>query len=271
MISKFIRIQLQFFRLDLKNTYFRSYFFLYEILSVYLTVLVYFYSSKAFVPDLNLKMDFYQGNFFYYLFWGDFLLRIPQSLFSHPARNLRLAIQDNTFDSMVLMSGSPKLILFSLATMSFLREIISMGLLLFCAALFFELKFDFLYLAQAVLIFFAFLPFFLGVGFILAGVVLFFERGETALASLSTIMAIMAGMYFPIEVFPGFIQRLCNLFSPYGYFLRSSRLALSGRFDDWSMLVVSFIVGVCFFWVALDFVDRVLNHKKKKGESLIIN
>lgn len=259
------RIIKNFSILDFKNTFFRKSFFLMEFLTIYLTVLIYYYSAKAFIPNENLSLNFYGADFFSYLLFGDLVLRIPQYLFYSPIRNIKKSIQENTFESMTIFGGSLKKIILGLSLMEVAREIFSSFLMLSLALYFFGLQISALQLIQSMIFIIVSLPFFLGVGLIISSLVIWIEKGESFLYYLCNIMAILAGVYFPVEVFPKAVQYLGALFSPFYLFLKYNRMILSGESIPSFYYLFVLIASSCFLFLGLKLVELSIFFKRKQG------
>lgn len=259
------RIILNFSYLDFRNTFFRRSYILGEILTIFLTVLIYYYSSKAFIPNQNLPLNFYGSDFFTYILWGDLVLRIPQYLFYSPVRNIKKSIQENTFESMSLFTGSLKKVILGLSLMEITRELSNLLLMLVICLLFFNFHLSWSNLLQSMLLILVALPFFLGVGLIISSLVIWIEKGENFLYYLANIMAILAGVYFPVEVFPAPVQFLGAIFSPFFLFLKYNRMILSGQSIPMIVYFSILIIGCIFLSMALKLIEISIKNKRKQG------
>jgi ABC-type multidrug transport system permease subunit len=111
-----------------------------------------------------------------------------------------------------------------------------------------------------VVMFIPFIPFIWGLGVISGAIILTFRRGQ-GLVGLSVVaLTLTSGAYFPIQYFPGWLQRLAE-FNPMTRVLNGAREALLGH-PDWSLVwsvvppllplaAVSMSLGVIAFRLAL--------------------
>jgi ABC-2 type transport system permease protein len=84
------------------------------------------------------------------------------------------------------------------------------------------------------LLFLAFIPFVWGLGVISAAAVLTFRRGNGLIGTGTVLLTLTSGAYFPIQYFPGWLQRVAEL-NPMTTVLDTAREALLGR-PDWSTI-----------------------------------
>lgn len=256
--------------LDLKQSYFRKFYVVMEGFSIALTLVIYYYSAKAFTPTQYGDLNFYGADLFSYLFWGDLLLRFPQSFFYSPVNNLKTAFQENTFEPMVIQARSVRLILLGLSTMQAFRELVSVIIIVALAALFLDLQVPLPTMLKVGLMTFLFIPFFLGIGYFIMALVLLIQKGESIIYLISNLLAILAGMYFPVEVFPETIQRIGSWVSPYSYFLQSGRQLLQTGVLDYEALGLFFIGGLIICGLGLETVLWIYNKRKLSGELSVI-
>lgn len=235
------------------------------MITIYLTVLIYYYSSKAFVPNQEMNLNFYGADFFTYLLWGDLVLRIPQHLFYSPVRNIKRSIQENTFESMLLFTGNLKKVILGLSLMEISREIVSSLIMLIICILFFNFQISLASLVQAILLVFVSFPFFLGIGLLISSIVIWLEKGESLLYYLASVLAILAGVYFPVEVFPKVIQMIGAALSPFFLFLKYHRMILSGQSIPGSTFLIILVISTAIITISLIVIEWTIKQKRKQG------
>ncbi len=260
----------QFVHLDLRQSYFKRYFIIVELISLFLTILIYHYTAKAFVPKAGSGLNFFGEDFFSFLFWGDLVLRIPQSFFFSPVNNLKQAIAESTFEPMILHTRSEQLIFLSLSVMQIFRELITVIVMIAIAVIFFDLHIPPAGLLKMVLLTLAFTPVYVSIGIMMAALIFRLEKGEGILYLFSNCLAILAGMYFPVEVFPEFIQKIGLYLSPYSYFLRTAREYFSGKSLDSSLIIV-FVLGLAAYVFSIFLMKQVYLGKRIRGDSLLMS
>jgi ABC-2 type transport system permease protein len=111
-----------------------------------------------------------------------------------------------------------------------------------------------------VVMFIPFIPLVWGIGVISGALILTVRRGHGLLAMSVVLLTLTSGAYFPIQYFPGWLQRLAEL-NPMTRVLNGAREALLGK-PDWSLVwsvvppliplaVVTITIGVFAFRLAL--------------------
>jgi ABC-2 type transport system permease protein len=85
-----------------------------------------------------------------------------------------------------------------------------------------------------VVMFIPFIPFVWGIGVISGALILTFRRGQGLVGLSVVLLTLTSGAYFPIQYFPGWLQRLAE-FNPMTRVLNGSREALLGH-PDWSVV-----------------------------------
>lgn len=85
-----------------------------------------------------------------------------------------------------------------------------------------------------VVMFIPFIPFIWGIGVISGAIILTFRRGHGLVGLSVVLLTLTSGAYFPIQYFPGWLQRLAE-FNPMTRVLNGAREALLGH-PDWSVV-----------------------------------
>ena len=90
-----------------------------------------------------------------------------------------------------------------------------------------------------------FLPVFLGLGLLATALTVFFGRGVQALSHLGVAVAVAAGAYFPVTLFPPVLQKTLTWVSPFTLFLQGIRQSLD------PLSGAGAPVGEACVWIAL--------------------
>jgi ABC-2 type transport system permease protein len=85
-----------------------------------------------------------------------------------------------------------------------------------------------------VVMFLPFIPFIWGIGVISGAIILTFRRGHGLVGLSVVLLTLTSGAYFPIQYFPGWLQKLAE-FNPMTRVLNGAREALLGH-PDWSLV-----------------------------------
>jgi len=115
--------------------------------------------------------------------------------------------------------------LFSSALWSFIYTTIRVSLYIFIGILAFDLEIGRVNIFAALVIFILSILCYIGVGIIIAALVLVVKRGESAVKILLGASSILSGLLFPIDLLPPMLQKI-SLFLPLTYTYRGLRLSV---------------------------------------------
>lgn len=212
-----------FFRLTLRNEYFSKLGILIDIISVNITLLIYYYTSKTFGHAAASSLAPYKTNFFEFIVFGEILLTLPLFFLEGTFRKVKQAMVEGVWQTFSLLPIPPVKAVVFLCFSALPKELLRIGMLLLCSFIFFDLKID---LKFFVLVSFATLitiPIFFSLGLLLSGALIKLGRGQALLGYVITLLSVSAGAFFPIAVLPDFIVMLSK-YSPYTVLLETSRL-----------------------------------------------
>jgi ABC-2 type transport system permease protein len=120
---------------------------------------------------------------------------------------------------------------------------------------------------QSTVLLLAFLPFVWGLGLVSAGTILTFRRGAGAAVLVGSVLGVLSGAYFPLTLFPGWLQTLAEL-NPFAIALDGMRGALLGG-TGWDALATDLVVLVptsLLAWFAGTAVFRwALARERRRG------
>lgn len=206
------------FRSVIRDDYPRKWGFLLEILSIFIMLFVFWFTSKAFKPNSLVG-----ENYFYYLLIGEILLFLPLSLMQ---QNIRLGKKigiRGTFDFLLTKKISISKYFFSFTMVYFFKDLLKTICLLTLSAAIFYLPLNlnqllslFIYLLLGCLIF-SFLGMIIGLSLI------FWGRGEAIWGQTLSILSILGGAYFPLNVFPNWLNITMIQLNPIAVYLELGR------------------------------------------------
>ncbi len=235
-----------------------------ELIASVLDVLLYYFTSKA-LGTVVLN-EFQNQNYFEYVLWGEVLLALPTAAFLSFTRSIRSAVNDGTWEILLMAPRPLAETLFVLSQGDLVRQICR-GLLVLGMGIALGADFSLSQLATgAVLLVFS-LPLFLALGLIAAAGFLRLERGFGALSHLSHVLPILAGVYFPISVLPTWLSESSRLLSPWTWLLEGSRGKTSVFEVSLALLVGAIVIGL----PAFKLFSLAIKHQKKNGHRLILN
>lgn len=251
---------LRFIHLDYKRFNSSWIVFAGQILASFVSLFVYFYTSKAFGSQFsNLGMDY-----FTFVLTAEVTLYLGGMLFVFPLDQSRQWIQNGLFAYMLSLPQSIYRIFLMRSLALIPRCFFFVTIQLTIAILFFDLSIT-LNSFGVLLIYplFSFLLFF-SLGIFSMSLFLLTGRGGASVGYLNTILAIFSGAYFPITVLPDWI-RFIGSFNPYGTLLTAVRKFVVDQnfiilFDSFVPLLLWSIALSAISWVFLRFA--LINYRK---------
>lgn len=196
-----------------------------ELLGLTASLLVYWYTARAFAPTFESGIS--GTSYFEFLILGETALFAPLALFSGTARSFRTTLANGTFEALLACPGKPQSRIALLAGALIPLELARAALTVASAWLFFGLRLSPSSLAGFALIQLLAAPAFLGLGFLAVALILRFGRGDSAVHSIAGVAAILGGAYFPVSVLPPLFQSFAGWSSPFALALEGTRAAFN--------------------------------------------
>jgi len=254
-----------FIRRNLRDTYGNGWFALTEVLSVAAALIIYWYTAQAFGASFKSVSGSADWDYFSYVVWGEALLTVPMMLMTGVERSLIAAVNDGTFE-LFLTVRRPTPLIFTFSALGMVpKEAFRALLSLVAAAVFFRLQFNARALIPVLLIEMISIPVFLGLGLMLASLILLFGRGSGVVHQLGMLLMILAGTYFPVSLFPESVVFISRHLSPFTYLLSNLRGILAGEAVDTVQLIgVFLLLGVASMglgWFTFMMGLRRLRHQ----------
>ena len=238
--------------------------FAFQSVSIVLQLALFFYLSR--VVD-NAKFDAHQNlneGYFGYAAVGLALLTMVQVSLSSYSYKLREEQTTGTLEALMATPTSPSLIVLSSAVYDMIRAIATGLALIGAAVVLFglRLELDPASIGVAMVALVGCLALFTSLGVAVAAFTIVFKRGTLLLALVITGLALLGGVYFPIEVLPEPIEWLANAL-PFTWGLDVFRASLLGGAVDPAQLAGLFgsamlllPLGLLVFGAALRRVRR---------------
>ena len=228
-----LRLLFAFLQRDLANEASYRFAFAGNLLSVGVRVLLFYFLSRFIGEAAVPYLGGYQGDYFAFVVIGIALGGYFGVGLTGFARALREAQTTGTLEAMLMTPAPTSLIIIGSALWSYayttLRVVayLGLGLLLGLDLSRANVPAALLILLLAVVAFAAF-------GILAAAVIMVIKRGDPITGLLASAANLVGGVFYPIEVLPGWLQWLANLL-PLPYALRALRLALLNG-AHWSAL-----------------------------------
>jgi len=262
------------FKNDVLEQYPRAWSVVGEIFFPLMSLTVYWYTAKAFVPNFSTSLGGSTSTYFSYLVIGELVLYIPLFIFSGLIRAVRTATIDGTFDALLVMPLSSQIPILILGLSQVLRGLITVFSTLFLAICVFGLRLAPEALLGVTALIVVSLPIYFGLGLVASSFLVMFGRGSGVFNYFTTLASILSGAYFPISVLPEWVQKASYFLSPFSYLLETSRALVAGSSMSLDLLLTSALrLGLAGFWFfLLGYMGWGLSIRvyKEKGAPLLL-
>ncbi len=220
-----MRLLWAFFRRDAAIALsYRAAFFMQFLGNVVLLGLLY-YMGKAVGPQSLPALERYGGNFLAFILIGVALTDcVLVSLMSF-ATQVREAQTTGTLEATLMAPVRLATILIYSSLWNYFLSAVRFLLYLIVGGLLYGVDLGRADLVAAAVIFLLTVLSFMGIGILVAGVVLLVKRGEAILSVLGYVVMLVTGVLFPVTLLPGWMQQL-SLFIPLTHALEGMRLAV---------------------------------------------
>lgn len=214
--------------------------FIFNIFSVFATLLTYFFIDKLFGYRMTGHLESFGVNYFSYVLLSmAFFSYIGVGIgsFSSRIRNEQL---QGTLESLFLTPTKISVILLSMGLWNFILATLDILIYVVLGIFLFKINFSQANILSVIVILVLTVVSFGSLGIISASFIVFFKRGNPLGWVINTFEGILGGVYFPVSVMPGFLQFLAK-FLPITYAVRAIELAVYKGYS------VGQLKNECFF------------------------
>jgi ABC-2 type transport system permease protein len=238
-----------------------------ELASILFFLALFFYLSH--LVD-NAKFEASQGTsgggYFGYAAVGLALLQIVTISLNSFSRKLREEQTTGTFEALMATPTSPSLIVLSSAVYELLRAAVSGVALLIVAVLVFGLHIDTdpasLFVSLVALV--GFLGLFASLGVGVAAFTVLYKRALALLGMVVTGLALLGGVYFPVDVLPAPLDTIAKLI-PFTWGLDVVRASLLGGDVDLVKLAGLFAAAIVLLPMSLALFRGAVRRARRTG------
>jgi len=209
------------FRLQIS---YRFGFFL-QFVAILLSLPSFYFLSLLVGQRVIPKLQAYGGDYFAFVLVGIAFMGYQNVALNSFARTIRSGQMMGTLEAMLMTPNRLPVILVSSSLWSFVLTSFEVFLYLLLGITLFGLRLDRVSLAGAFLAQLLTILAFSGIGILLAGFIVVFKQETPINFLFASISGLLAGVLYPVEVLPEWLQRLSNLL-PLTYSLRAMRKAI---------------------------------------------
>lgn len=258
-----------FLRKDFLEMYPTRWVFVTNVATNLLTLTVYWFTAKAFVPKFEI-LGIHGSDYFTFIVVGEMALAIPLALLTSNVQEFRYFYMTGTLEPLTA-SGNPfeRTLIMSVLTSGALVLIDVLTTLVLSVTLF-ELDVIPGNVIWALCLQLASYPLFLTFGMFAGAMFIYFGRGAGVITAAAGLVNLFSGVYFPTSVFPEPVYKILSVFSPYNLLIEQTRQVLVHGWTPKAMEAVLTLMlgGVVFFPVAYYFLSLAVERHRKRGASL---
>jgi ABC-2 type transport system permease protein len=258
---------LSFLRRDFSIQLSYRFSFLLQILGIFFGVASFYFLSRLFGSALVPQLEQYGGDYFSFVLIGLAFNNYMGLSLSSFASSIRDGQMTGTLEIMLLSPTRLSTILFSSSIYDYLMTTINVVVYLLLGALVFGFNISQANYLTAIVVLILSIASFSGIGIISAAIVMVIKRGDPIAWILSGTSTLLAGVYYPITVLPGWLAPLSRVL-PMTYSLDAMRLAmLKGysifevRYDIFILLGFSLVLTPMAFLI----FRKALKLAKREG------
>lgn len=233
----------------------------------------YYFASKAFIPENGFFPPNQSWSLFEFVIVGELtLFFVIDALVIFP-QHVRYIITENTFDALLLTKTPLSQSLLMMGLSSFGISIFTLTFQILVFSLGFGFTYPIFSLLKVTFLNICFLPLFLGFGFISTAILIITRRGGGGLGAIIGSLGTISGAYFPISVFPDWLEKSMIYLNPLYTLLKETRSILktgTGFLNYWKLTSLSLIVGILMLALGVYLLEKGVNYYKKKGDPLVL-
>jgi ABC-2 type transport system permease protein len=240
--------------------------FVMELASIFFFLALFFYLGRIVNDDEVAARQALQGDYFAFAAVGLALFRMVQLSLAGFAAKLREEQTTGTFETLLTAPVHPAVIVFASSAYDLIRGALSgLAVLVFAIAIFgLELDLDAGGLGTAVLAVGGSLALFAVLAIALAAVVVALKRATALLGLGLTALALLGGVYFPVEVLPQPLEAIAEA-NPFTWGLDVLRASLLGGDVDATQLLDLFAAVAVLLPLALGALAWALRRARQRG------
>jgi ABC-2 type transport system permease protein len=224
-LRQFGRVALAFLHRDLRSEVSYRFSFLLQFLSIFFSVAVFYFVAKLLGDSVNPYLEPYGGDYFSFVLIGiafGSYFGVGLSSFSS---GLRTSQTTGTLEAMLSSPTRLSTIILSSAQWNYLITTLRVVVYLLVGSVFLGVQLGEANYAAALVVLVLTVISFSSLGIIAASFIMVLKRGDPVTWIFGTVSNLLGGIYYPVAVLPGWMQKLADLI-PVTYALRAMRLAL---------------------------------------------
>lgn len=196
-----------------------------RVFGMFTGVASFFFVSKLFGSVASPYLDAYGGDYFGFVLVGIAFVSFQGVGLTAFSSAISGAQAQGTLEAMLVTPTKLSTVVLSSSIWNFLWTLLTVTIYLAIGAIFFSADLAGANLASALVVLILTSLVFSGVGILSAATIMVLKRGDPVSSIFGSLSALLGGTYFPITVFPGWLQGIAHAFPIY-YGLHAMREAV---------------------------------------------
>ncbi|RMG95600.1 MAG: ABC transporter permease [Chloroflexi bacterium] len=219
--------------------------FLTSIGGILFRVFIFYFLAQLIGQTASPLLETYNGDYFSFVLIGLALGSYFGVGLTGFARALRESQTTGTLEAMLMTPAPVSIIITGSAVWSYTFTTFRVFIYLLTGSLLLGVRLNHANIPAALLILVLGIISFASIGIVAAAIIMIIKRGDPITTLLGNLANLVSGVYYPLEVLPGWLQAIAHLL-PLTYALRGLRLALLAG-ADWATLWpdIRALLGFC--------------------------
>ena len=234
-VVSFIEKSLAFLWRDFINEASYKFAFFLQLVGILVSMITYFFLSKL-LGDIGVSyLKPYGGNYFSFILIGVAFFSYLRISIDGISKSIREGQMLGTLEALLVTQTGIPTIIISSSLYSFIFASFKVAVYLLLGVFAFGVNMGNANFAGALLILFLTIISFSSFGILSASFVMVLKRGDPISSIFTSVSGILGGLYYPVSVLPGWLQKLSYLL-PVTYSLEGMRLALLQGYSTRALL-----------------------------------
>jgi len=238
----------------------------FELFHTVVSLVLFFYLARLVDESTFTSSDELDQGYFAFVVVGLAFMKFMETGLTAFALQLRTDQTTGTLEALLVTPAPQPLVVLGSATYDLLLAAVSAVVMLLIAVLGFGL--DLSVDVSSILVLLAAIPasfgLFAAVGVVMAAITIIFKQVATLVSFATAGVAVLAGVYFPLSLLPGWLETLAKAL-PFSWALDVLRAALLGGDPSILKLTLLIAAGAIAVPASLALFAAAVNHAKRTG------
>jgi ABC-type uncharacterized transport system permease subunit len=182
---------------------------------------------------------------------------------------MKSSILEGVFETLIVLPTKYKAHFWMAGMLRFPRELLRLCIQLLVAVIVFNMKIPITFFSNTLPLIFLGIPAFLGIGYAFLAFFILTGRGNAISGLVNAVFAFAAGAYFPLSLFPSWVQQIGERISPFTLILEKGRLAVANEdiVNVYGVLLNLAILNILYAGVGFLLIKYALKKWRKNGNS----